>query len=47
MRVRKLWNSLPDSAVNAKDVYNFERELDEHWANQELLSNDHKASIKI
>ena len=47
MRVRKLWNSLPDSAVNAKDVYNFERELDEHWANQELLYHDHKASIKL
>ena len=47
MRVRKIWNSLPDRVVNAKDVINFERELDNYWSNQDLLYEDYKASIKI
>ena len=47
LRVCKYWNSLPDCVVNAKDIYTLERELDEHWASQDLLYDDHKAGIKL
>ena len=47
MRVRKIWNSLPNSVVNAKDVKKFEYELDKHWKNQDLLYKNFKAEISI
>ena len=47
MRVRKLWNSLPDNVVNAKDVKKFEYELDKHWKDQDLLYRDFKAEISL
>ena len=47
MRVRKIWNSLPNNIVNAKDIKKFEYELDRHWQNQDLLYKDFKAEIKM
>ena len=46
-RVVKIWNSLPNSVVTAKDVKSFERGLDKHWLNQEVLYENYKADIKI
>ena len=47
MRVRKIWNSLPENVVNAKDVKKFEYELDKHWKNQDLLYKNFKAEISL
>lgn len=47
MRVRKIWNSLPESAIKAGDVIEFEKELDDHWKNQDVLYKNHKAEIKL
>ena len=47
MRVRKLWNSLPDAVANSKDVWAFEKKLDDFWQDQEFLYNDPKAKIKM
>ena len=47
MRVRKVWNSLPNYVVNAKDVINFEKALDNFWKDQPLLYDDFKAEIVI
>ena len=47
LRVRKLWNSLPESVINCEDVKTFEFELDRHWENQDLMYNDYKAEIKL
>ena len=47
MRVRKIWNSLPDNVVNAKDVKQFEYELDKFWENQKVKYDDYKAKITL
>ena len=47
IRVTRLWNSLPDHVVKAKDVKAFEIALDKHWHNQEQMYENHKASIDI
>ena len=47
MRVRKIWNNLPDSVINAKDVWKFEKGLDEFWKDQPLLYDDFKAEILL
>ena len=47
MRVRKIWNSLPDRVVNSKDIINFERQLDDFWKDQDILYNDYNADIKL
>ena len=47
IRVCRLWNSLPEDLVNAKDVLAFEKGLDAHWHDQDLMYNNHKAAIKI
>ena len=47
MRVRKVWNSLPDHVIHAEDVKSFERELDHHWKDQDLLYRDFKAEIDL
>ena len=46
LRVRKLWNDLPDSVINASDIEVFERKLDEYWSNQPLMYDDYKTEIK-
>ena len=46
-RVCKLWNSLPEHIIEAKDVKSFEIGLDKHWENQDLMYMDHKAKIKL
>ena len=40
-----MWNSLPPEAINAKNLLAFEKELDKHWKDQDLLY-DFKAEIK-
>ena len=47
MRVRKLWNDLPDKVVSASDVKEFEIELDNYWKKQDLLYNNYKAEIVL
>ena len=47
MRVRKIWNSLPESIVNAESIMDFEVLLDKHWADQDLLYDDFKADINL
>ena len=44
-RVVGMWNNLPPEAINAKNLIAFERELDRHWKDQELLYN-FKAELK-
>ena len=44
-RIVAPWNNLPKSAVNAEDIKVFERELDRHWANQELKYDNFKSEI--
>ena len=44
-RVCRLWNSLPQSVINAKTVKGFEIGLDRHWANQPLMYDNHEAEI--
>ena len=46
MRVRKLWNNLPEHVVNAADVKKFEHELDKHWQCQEQMFDNFKAEIQ-
>ena len=43
----KLWNSLPQSVVDADSIESFEIGLDEFWDNQELKYDDFEAEIKI
>ena len=31
VRIVEIWNSLPESVIQAKSVKNFEIGLDEHW----------------
>ena len=45
-RVHRLWNSLPEEVVNAKEVIDFEIGLDKHWENQALLYDNFLAEIK-
>ena len=47
MMVRKIWNSLPRNVVNAGDVINFEKALDDFWKDQPILYEDFKADIII
>ena len=44
IRVRKLWNKLPQNVIDSKDVKHFEIALDEFWSNQDLKYN-HRAEI--
>ena len=46
MRVQKIWNSLPNHVIEAKDTKAFERELDLFWSDQELMFDNFKADIK-
>ena len=46
-RICKLWNSLPEELVNAKDVWKFEKGLDEHWQDQDLMYKNYKAKIQL
>ena len=44
-RVTILWNKLPQNVINAKDVKKFEKALDNHWADQPLMYDDHTVNI--
>jgi hypothetical protein len=44
-RIVKLWNSLPDEVVNAKDVITFEKNLDNHWKNNESVYDTNETII--
>ena len=50
-RVQDMWNYLPDEVVTAKNhlgvetVVAFEKELDAHWSDQEILYNNYRACI--
>ena len=46
LRVAKVWNSLPEYVIKAKDINAFEGQLDKHWQDQELVFN-FKAEISI
>ena len=47
IRVRNIWNSLPKSVIESKNVKAFEKALDCHWQNQELKYDNYKANINI
>ena len=40
----KIWNSLPDSVVNAESINAFKNRLDRLWSNQDVLY-DYRANI--
>ena len=46
-RIVHIWNSLPENVVSAENILSFEKNLDHHWRNQELLYDNHKAEIKL
>ena len=46
VRIVEIWNSLPESVIQAKTVKNFEIGLDEHWKHQEC-KYDFTANINI
>jgi hypothetical protein len=46
VRFVEIWNSLPESVIQAKTVKNFEIGLDEHWKHQEC-KYDFTANINI
>ena len=39
--VVKIWNSLPDSVVDADTLNTFKNRLDKHWLDQDVLYNFH------
>ena len=43
-RIIDTWNGLPSSVVNAPSLLTFERRLDKHWENQDVMY-DFKASL--
>jgi hypothetical protein len=40
------WNSLPDKVVEAPSTKSFEKRLDKHWINQDLVFN-YEAALKL
>jgi hypothetical protein len=46
VRIVEIWNSLPESVIQAKTVKKFEIGLDEHWKHQEC-KYDFMANINI
>ena len=46
IRAIDVWNNLPQEAVSAKSVKDFEIAIDNHWGNQEMKYN-HNANIKL
>ena len=38
---RPIWNSLPDSVVDADTLNTFKNRLDKHWLDQDVLYNFH------
>jgi hypothetical protein len=44
-RIVDLWNTLPQSVIDAKDVRQFEIRLDEYWEHQDVKF-EYKASIQ-
>ena len=46
-RITSLWNSLPEHIIKSKDLINFEKNIDEHWKNQDLVYDNFKADIQI
>ena len=46
-RITSLWNSLPEHIIKSKDLINFEKNIDEHWKNQDLVYDNFKADIRI
>ena len=47
IRVRKIWNSLPNHVVNAESIESFEKGLDHHWKDQEVMYDNFKDEIKL
>ncbi len=45
-RIVTPWNSLPNHVVQATSVKSFERRLDKHWADQEVIY-DHEAPLRF
>jgi len=39
--VVNIWNSLPDSVVDADTLNTFKSRLDKHWLDQDVLYNFH------
>ena len=38
-RIVNIWNSLPDTVVDADTINTFECRLDKHWLNQDVVYN--------
>ena len=47
LRVERIWNSLPEEVIKSKDVISFEKSLDNHWGDQEIMYDNFKAEIKL
>ena len=46
IRSAPIWNSLPETVVNAPTINTFKNRLDNHWTNRDLLYDNHRASIR-
>ena len=44
-RIVKHWNSLPESIIDSKDVWDFEKKLDTFWSGKPVVYDDFKADI--
>ena len=45
-RVKNIWNKLPEDVIAAGDLLQFEKKLDNHWKNEPILYDNHRAEIK-
>ena len=46
-RVVTIWNDLPENVVKSKTIEDFERALDDYWADQKLKYDNPLADIKL
>ena len=47
VRTIAIWNSLSQECVDAETIVQFEKALDNHWSDQDVLYDDFKAPINI
>ena len=45
VRTANTWNTLPEYIVNAPSLNSFKNRLDNHWLQQDLMFDDHKAQL--
>ena len=47
IRVVPTWNKLPEEVVSAPDVNTFKNRLDNFMCNQDIMYNDHRATVNL